>query len=323
MKKNTFAMSMGLLGMLTFASMLLPKHADAVDFSYLSYLLRIKYLSSLSYSLPARDLNGTFLNGRYLEDRFVTAVSLDNVRMGNGKVTSLKLSGTAFNHGGQIEGAEFTGTLDDGSLLTLRVDAVTKVSAKAESDVLRYAVSYASDEGWKPLCGSDADGNPVKAVPLEGVWDYTAGTASGGSHIEDDRLFTFACEGFVLEKCVEAGYKPWGRVFACTDKGSCEWISLAPYHQACTRMLRADYCGDGSSYTMNNVLVALYDGLGIRVDTEDWEPEAEWDEDGAVCSASHRIESLVPACGESLVDETCGDKSHFQDGVLIMSELPN
>ena len=297
----------------------LPSPAEAVD---LSYLLRIKYLSSLSYNLPARDLNGIYLNEQYLDDQYIVAVSLDNVQMKKGRPSSLRLQGTAFNHRGRIEGAEFTAWVDDGSELTLRVDAVEAPRRGTNSDIIRYYVSYESDEGRMPLCGTDEYGSPVAAIPLVGRWDYSAGTETGGAYIPDDRVFTFACEGYVLEKCVAAGYKPWVDVFACRDGHDCEWISIQSYHQACTRMLRADFCGDGTSYTENNVVVALYDRLGIRVDTEDWQFEAEWDEDGALCASSARVAEMNPTCGPSLVDETCGEKSHFQDGVLIMSELP-
>ena len=314
----------GWVAMLVLPLLLLgaPKSADALDLSYLSYLLRIKYLSSLSYNLPARDLNGIALNDQYLDDQYIVAVSLDNVQMKHGHPVSLRLRGTAFNHGGRIEGAEFTAWVDDGSELKLRVDAVEAPHRGDSSNVIRYYVSYDSDEGRLPLCGTDEYGAPVAAIPLSGRWDYSAGTETGGTHIADERVFTFACEGYVLEKCVAAGYQPWADVFVCRDRHDCEWISLQPYHQACTRMLRADFCGDGTSYTENNVLVALYDGLGIRVDTEEWRVEAEWDEDGAICASSHRVDELMPTCAESLADESCGDKMHFQDGVRIISELP-
>jgi hypothetical protein len=237
------------------------------------------------------------------------------------KTASLSLIGTSFTNFGKMDGAEFTATVDDGSQLTVRIDSVKKAKSGAK-DVLHYLASYAVDGTWKPLCGTDSAGAPIAAVPLLGRWDYSEGTSSGGSRIDDSRSFTFACDGYVLEKCVEAGYKPWASVFVCTDSRTCKWVSLKNYHQACTRMLRADYCGDGTSYTEQDVLVALFDGLGIRVDTEEWNVEAEWDEDGAVCAQSSRISTLTPTCEDSLIDDACGDKSHFADGVLVMSELP-
>ena len=48
------------------------------------------------------------------------------------------------------------------------------------------------------------------------------------------------------------------------------------------RMIRADYCGDGTSWTVNGRTIDLYDGLGINVDTSAWTFEAEWTPSGAV-----------------------------------------
>ncbi len=300
---------------------LFPIKTEASTANYLDYLFRIRFPAALLYNLPARDLNGIYLNSPYLEGHYITGISLDNVKVSKNKTASLFLFGTSFTNFGKMEGAQFTATVDDGSELTVRIDSVLKPK-KAPKDVVLYVASYYADDTWKPLCGTDESGMPVAAVPLLGRWDYSEGTATGGSRIEDSRAFTFACDDFVLEKCVEAGYKPWASVWVCTDAHTCGWVSLLSYHQACTRMLRADYCGDGTSYTQENMEVALYDGLGIRIDTEEWNFEAEWDEDGALCADTSRISTLVPTCEESLVDDTCGDKSHFADGVLIMSELP-
>ena len=44
-------------------------------------------------------------------------------------------------------------------------------------------------------------------------------------------------------------------------------MSLASYHQACTRMARADYCGDGTSHTQDGTWIEYYDKL-IKVKPE-------------------------------------------------------
>ena len=72
--------------------------------------------------------------------------------------------------------------------------------------------------------------------------------------------------------------------FACTAPFRCGITSLADYHQACTRMLRADYCGDGTPHTVDGTLINIYDGIGIQRDTDDWAFEAEWTTTGARCS---------------------------------------
>lgn len=325
MKRNylKWSVAVGIIATL-FVSVPNATHAGTRIYSssLSSYYTFLRYSRTISYNLPARDLNGISLNGPDLEARHITAVSLENVVIKNKKTTDLDLKGTKLKHLNQLEDALFTAILDDGSPLGLRIDAVEAQPDRADPDVIHYFVSYQTDTGWEPLCGEDDAGMPVGAIPLQGYWDYSEGTETGGSKIEDDTMFTFACDGFVLHKCVDAGYKPWEEVVVCESPSNCDTVSLAAQHQACTRMLRADYCGDGTSYTENGVLVALYDGLGIRVDSEDWDIEAEWDEDGAICMNQDRVETLVPTCMDYLVDETCGSPDHFQDGVLLISELP-
>ena len=49
------------------------------------------------------------------------------------------------------------------------------------------------------------------------------------------------------------------------------------------RALRGDYCGDGVPFTVNGTMVNLYDGVGIQLDTQDWDVDAAWTPDGAAC----------------------------------------
>lgn len=311
----------------------LPKRGVAQSsytIPYLTYLLYIRYPALLAIRLPARDLNGIALNGTILDDRYVTSLSLDDVeipgRRGRHHTVDLTLDGARFDYSkNKLVGAVFTATLDDGTHLPVRIDAVARRRGRQASDVVHYFASYESDAGRQPLCGIDENGDPVGAIPLLGAWDYSEGTETGGTKIDDPHLFTFACDGFVLEKCVDAGYKPWLSLQVCHGFGwwrQCEEVPLAGLHQACTRMMRADYCGDGTSYTEDNLLVAMYDGFGIRYDSEPWDIEAEWDEDGAICANQYRVDGAVPTCLEDLADDTCGDPLHFWDGAQIISELP-
>jgi hypothetical protein len=75
-------------------------------------------------------------------------------------------------------------------------------------------------------------------------------------------------------------------------------------------MVRADYCGDGHSFTRDGTLIDLYDRLGIQKD----EPgpgmrfEAGWGKDGATCVARVRIpenvnlDELARRCPARLAD---------------------
>jgi hypothetical protein len=113
-----------------------------------------------------------------------------------------------------------------------------------------------------------------------------------------------------IAKCIDAGYKPWKSV---------NGTSLANHHQACTRMLRADYCGTGASYTTDGMALNVLDSLGIQRDTRgstpqyDWTFDAEWDADGARCIDDYRAQR--PDCFSA--KNRCRFSSTFTSGTLI------
>ena len=99
---------------------------------------------------------------------------------------------------------------------------------------------------------------------------------------------------------------------------------MAAHHQACTRMMRGDYCGNGKSFGYDDVAVNAYDNIGIQEDIPQfWPVEAEWTEDGARCVSQYRS-VLFPAdeCTYELPKKGCGAPPHW-DKTLIVSELPN
>ncbi|MBZ4395549.1 ADYC domain-containing protein [Myxococcus sp. MISCRS1] len=278
-----------------------------------------------------RNLNGRNLNGRNLNStelgqmlvsvRFAGAERAD---AGAPALSDTWLDGSVL-HGATSQGvvsgmdflgARFVGELGSGDTVPLRIDDIQPATG-ASADVWVYRVSYyAADEGaWKPACQA-ADGSALGAIALTGRWDYRQGVAGGGAKIEDAQAFTFACEGAALAKCVRFGYRPWA--------GSVNGQSLGELHQACTRMVRADFCGDGTSYTTDGNWVNLYDAAGVQQDTESWSLEAEWDAAGARCrSQTTRAGTQAVACASGTVVPTCGPSSSFETGgTLLMSEVP-
>jgi ferredoxin len=84
-----------------------------------------------------------------------------------------------------------------------------------------------------------------------------------------------------------------GRAWECpkwdTPK-NCDLISLQDHHQACTRMARADYCGDGVPWTVPGTAIDIYDHLYPQIETKEtqnWQIEAEWDPERRVLPAGH------------------------------------
>jgi len=280
--------------------------------------------------LAGHDLNGVSLNGAVLDGSRIASVSatdaeldgelLELVQVSNSRLVGYDSHGHFVAHN-KMDGAIFSAVLADGDEIDVRIDDLYRDPAPKNNDIYFYEASYETGEGWLPLCGVDELGEPVAAIALDGRWDFTEGTETGGSHIDDESAFTLACRGYVLAKCVEAGYKPWKKAMVCTQGEGCQMTNIEALHQACTRMLRADYCGDGTSHTVDATPVNFYDDFGVRYDSQDWAIEAEWDEEGAICAVTERISGDAPQCVDWLADADCGDPDHFADGALLVSEV--
>ncbi len=283
-----------------------------------------------SWDLVGIGLNGRSLDGFDLANRGLVGISLDGVQLGRRTVSAtldgsalVGANGAAHKFGvNDFVGAVLAGSLDDGSSLDLVIDDVNRAADRAHSDVYLYSVSYETDGGRHPLCGVDSTGAPIRAIALAGRWDYRTGVAGGGSHIADPNAFTFACQGYALAKCVDLGYEPWDSIRACPDgRAHCPVVSLADMHQACTRAFRADYCGDGTSYTVDGMTIDVYDAYGYRIPMTGWPFEAEWTTDGARCASRLRVPSLgTPSCWANLQDPGCGASSDFAAGALLMTQ---
>lgn len=135
-------------------------------------------------------------------------------------------------------------------------------SPKPVAGVTDYEVRFRSGGAWRPLC----DGSPNRAIPGVGRW------GRDGHHRLDPARFSFSCADGVVTKCINWGYAPWAPAVG------------EDYHQACTRMARADYCYDGTSHTVEGTVVDYYDFLTppVAVRTEPEPPfyrEAVWPRD--------------------------------------------
>ena len=283
-------------------------------------------------------LNGIQLNGLKLNGLKLNGVKLNGVKLNGVKLNGVKLNGSALGgvdaagrsrSGAALRGATLEGALSNGTTLALRIEKVRAGSEDNEDneDVTYYVIGYQGDAGWEPLCGRDAAGSAISAVALVGTWNDAQGVPGGGAWTNDPSALTFACTNAALGKCVEWGYKPWATFTRCTNSG-CVRTPLGPYHRACARLVRADYCGDGRSWTVDGTRVNVFDALALNRDTETWVPEAEWDENGALCVGSTRILTTAAtfaaaaSCGAKTVSE-CGSKQDFHRGALLISECVN
>jgi hypothetical protein len=191
--------------------------------------------------------------------------------------------------GGDAVGHLMSADLEDGRKVRLRIDGVGSV-AGAGIDVPAYQVSYTFDgQLWGTICGTPDN----LAVALEGTWSYGAGVPGAGGPVADEEHFTFACREAPLATCVELGYAPW-RIDAAID--------LRDHHAACVRMLRGDFCGDGTAWRDAPATLEVADAVGINSADHAWSYDATWSARGATCAAPQSFASGTPACFAQLAD---------------------
>jgi hypothetical protein len=209
----------------------------------------------------------------------------------------------------QAEGTEFVALLADGRTLRsrdlvgatlviaidgkgvrVRIDGVERDPDARNGAVWLHTLSaQTSDGSWQNLCGPGPDGRR-QGFPL-------AGRPRPDGMMEDAPPGTFelVCTSGGQGKCVRFGYLPWSAGGAA---------SLRDLYNACIRMVRADYCGDGTATTKDGQEIDIYDDHGIQrpenMPVMDF--EAGWTSAGAMCVRHVRVkenislEALVAAC---------------------------
>jgi hypothetical protein len=241
-------------------------------------------------------LNGVQMNGIEMNGVEMNGVEMNGVEMNGVEMNGTVLSGFRADNGAAVTGAGFIGAtligaVAGGEEISLRID---DIEPTADPEIQYYTVAYWSGTSWAPLCGQSG-GDSIQAIPLAGRWDYSAGTPTGGSYIDDPSMFTFACLTGALAKCTLLGYKPWKMVEEETSDGEEHDVPLRALHQACTRMIRADYCGDGVAHTQNGTPINTWDDFDIQKRDKvkiGWYNEAEWTPAGAACISNLRYDPL-------------------------------
>lgn len=200
-----------------------------------------------------------------------------------------------------IEGNAFRVALPDGRVLSqeqlpgtvvaladgearrhIRIDAVEHDARDSSGEVMLYTLSEAdaATGEWRNVCDPDPDGRRL-GFPLAGAF------TPDGRYVARPGRILITCTGGAEGKCVRFGYKPW----RTAPDGS----SLEPYYQACVRLVRADYGGDGVGHTRNGTRIDLFDRIGIQRDeiAPGMTLEAAFGPDGAVCVAHPRLLDII------------------------------
>ena len=136
----------------------------------------------------------------------------------------------------------------------------------------QYTFQHHDEQGnVANLCDTDADGKAV-AVPIA---DMTVNASTGDLTSRNNTLY-LACTSGAIGKAVTWGYSPW-------DIGMNDF-------EATVRVVRADYCGDGQSWTIPGTGLQIEDAWGVSDFADPTATnEAVWGASGALCIATTRI----------------------------------
>jgi hypothetical protein len=210
-----------------------------------------------------------------------------------------------------VVGATFSATRVDGSTVAMRIARVVAHEnpwngpkpLPGQSD---YVIEYSSNGTWMPLCPAEAPG----AVPIIGSFGHGPEGRLNGDYDPAPTRLTFACRDGVAAKCQDWGYRSWSP-------------GMAPYFQACTRMARADYCGNGHSRTVDGTMINYLDlrspPVGPLKARPGFVPEAVWSAGGpsapaAVLCLSRTRWSTVPLGPRSPCADLMPDPRSASDG---------
>jgi hypothetical protein len=229
-----------------------------------------------------------------------------------GTALRVVLSDGSVKQGAELAGAVLVFNIN-GIPVRVRIASVTPDPKDKTGSVLLH--DFRVEPTGKPLCGPDPDGKQL-GFPLAGR------TAADGRLLESEPdVFELICIAGVQGKCVRFGYHPW--------RTTADGKPLRAYFDACTRLMRADYCGDGRPWTRTGTSVDVWDDLGIQKsdsgDDAKYSFEAGWSPAGAVCVARTRIpenitlDKLKEVCPRLAAGATCDETSARAAGALLFN----
>lgn len=185
----------------------------------------------------------------------------------------------------------------------LGYEEVTSWAADAPV-VATYTLLYPDVEailGVRSVCNPDPLDSLVSAVTVLGGETYDLETKT--VHPDRPRWLTLACAGSAAAKMRLMNYGPQ------SDFDGAGNPATVAQRQATLKMLTADYCGDGHSYTENGTPLKWENHGGTVVSPGSFgAPEAIWSAAGALCLDATRLEGAQlsctrPSCAELSLDD--------------------
>jgi len=159
-------------------------------------------------------------------------------------------------------------------------------------DVPTYALIYpdlGSLLGSRNVCVGDITELLATSATVLGGETYDLTTKEVNANM--NRWFTLACAGSAAAKLRLMNYGPQSDF---NNTGNPASVSS---RQAALKMVTADYCGTGTSYTQNGTPLQYEDAPGtVAVEGTPGDVESVWTEDGALCLDTTRIANTSVAC---------------------------
>jgi hypothetical protein len=224
-------------------------------------------------------------------------------------VTGTRLLGGANSCTNQVCNVGGNGYAPDPYCCTSSWDSYCVAEANAECGATTGTTDPSSTFGAS-VCGYTGTGLrqvAVKAVLIPGVWNQGWGFDGGGDKSASTTSFTIACRGVgAYAKCLDMGYKSWKS--AAQDA----------LHQTCVRMVRADYCGDGNSFTQTGHGIDVQDYFASSANqiqayspNSTWNYEASWNPQGARFADHYRTAYQGSAYDGTPVNQYVGSRSSY------------
>lgn len=268
------------------------------------------------YRMNGYRMNGYRMNGTILNSILRLGSTISNLQITSGSLLSAYDEGLGQTRvGAQLVDMVFNLGFDP---LGTGTDAAKKVKIKRvvqsglQPSVYFYEVENEVAPGVFEIACLDGAGEPTDAIALRKAWDPDTGARQ-----ELGDAITWACRGAALAKAIEWGYIPW------------DSAAMEDAHQAAVRMIRADYCGDGTPHTSNGNPIDVSDKWGIQVADTSWDIEAKWGPDGAVCLNTPRklyhprsslpCAAALPYCTHNGLATGTPNTSPSQYGGLLMT----
>ena len=259
--------------------------------------------------------NSTAINGINYEGIAFAGVNIGgvpivDVGIVDGKIVGRRQSDNLQVSGSSLKNARLKGRYSDSTVVDIRIDDVVHDDFY-DVDWNYASVSFNGGVTWQPYC---KDGEPV--LPVKNRWSATR------SRINDPNVFTFACDLAALAKCVKWGYNPQRSKQECDGAGNCKQQQLDDWHEACIRLVTADYCGDGVSHTRNGTPIDIYDNLNIQTRSGNLRGlEADWTANGARCIRQTRWVNATGLGNDmTYVTERCPERLAINNPVSCGSD---